>query len=215
MKAEAVCVMIASSQHGWDTQMKTGKINVNILIGVLVAAAVVVGIVSIVKLDVAGNRGSGLGKEFKYDIAKLAKVNQSTVSRVLNGSANVKKATAQKVRRACRKLGYVPNIPARTLRTKQAGAVAVHLPLGRELALTDPFALLFLGGIHEQANERDFSVILNCTATGKQHHGPLVHDQGRGLAFDLIGIGLEVVDLPAERQGLPEVTVGHEVALCR
>jgi hypothetical protein len=59
--------------------MKRSKIDVNILIGVLVAAAVVVGVVSVVKLDVAGNRGSGLGKEFKYDIAKLAKVDPNLI----------------------------------------------------------------------------------------------------------------------------------------
>ena len=58
---------------------RPGKIDVNILIGLLVAAAVVVGIVSIVKLDVAGNRGSGLSKEFKYDIAKLAHVDPNLI----------------------------------------------------------------------------------------------------------------------------------------
>jgi len=59
--------------------MKRRKIDVNILVGLLVAAAVVVGIVSVVKLDVAGNRGSGLGKEFTYDIAKLAHVDPNLI----------------------------------------------------------------------------------------------------------------------------------------
>ena len=58
---------------------KSGKIDPNILVGVLVAAAVVVGIVSVVKLDVAGNRGNRLGKEFKYDIAKLAQVDPNLI----------------------------------------------------------------------------------------------------------------------------------------
>jgi len=62
-------------------QMKrrAGKIDVNILVGVLVAAAVVVGIVSVVKLDVVGNKGSGLSKEFRYDIVKLAYVDPNLI----------------------------------------------------------------------------------------------------------------------------------------
>jgi hypothetical protein len=56
-----------------------GKIDTNILVGALVALAVVVGIVSVVKLDVAGNKGSGLSKEFKYDIAKLAHVDPNLI----------------------------------------------------------------------------------------------------------------------------------------
>ncbi len=58
---------------------RSGKIDTNILVGVLVAAAVAVGIVSVVKLDVVGNRGSRLGKEFKYDIAKLAQVDPNLI----------------------------------------------------------------------------------------------------------------------------------------
>ncbi len=58
---------------------RPGKIDANILVGVLVAAAVVVGIVAVVKLDVAGNKGSGLSKEFKYDIAKLAYVDPNLI----------------------------------------------------------------------------------------------------------------------------------------
>ena len=81
MKMETICAIIARFRDGLKTQMKTrsGKIDTNILVGVLVALAVVVGIVSVVKLDVVGNRGSGLGKEFKYDIAKLAYVDPNLI----------------------------------------------------------------------------------------------------------------------------------------
>jgi hypothetical protein len=57
----------------------SGKIDTNILVGVLVALAVVVGIVSVVKLDVVGNKGSGLSGEFKYDIAKLAHIDPNLI----------------------------------------------------------------------------------------------------------------------------------------
>ncbi len=81
MKMETVCAIITCFRDGWQTQMKRrpGKIDTNILVGVLIALAIVVGIVSVVKLDVVGNKGSGLSKEFKYDIAKLAYIDPNLI----------------------------------------------------------------------------------------------------------------------------------------
>ncbi|MHC4119970.1 MAG: NHL repeat-containing protein [Planctomycetota bacterium] len=58
---------------------KPGKTDANLLVGVLVAAAVVVGIVSVLKLDVVGKKGSGLSRDFKYDIAKLAHIDPKLI----------------------------------------------------------------------------------------------------------------------------------------
>jgi beta-glucosidase len=97
-----------------------------------------------------------------YDIARRAGVDQSSVSKVLNGATNFRPSTIAKIRNACRELRYVPNAAARSLRTKQAGAIAVNLPLGREVAMSDPFVTMFLAGVHEQAGRRKYSVVLNC-----------------------------------------------------
>lgn len=103
-----------------------------------------------------------IAKVTTYDIARQAGVDQSSVSKVLNGATNFRPATIEKIHNACRDLNYVPNAAARSLRTKQAGAIAVNLPLGREVALADPFVPMFLAGIHEQAAERKYGVMLNC-----------------------------------------------------
>jgi hypothetical protein len=58
---------------------RRGKIDANLLIGLLVAAAVVVGTVAVVKLDVVGNKGSGLSDEFKYDISELAHIEPNLI----------------------------------------------------------------------------------------------------------------------------------------
>jgi len=58
---------------------RPGKIDANLLIGVLVAAAVVIGIVAVLKLDVVGNKGSGLSDEFKYDISELAHIDPNLI----------------------------------------------------------------------------------------------------------------------------------------
>ena len=54
------------------------------------------------------------------DVARLARVGTMTVSRVLNGSANVTEETAERVYRAIEKLGYRPNEMARALRSSCA-----------------------------------------------------------------------------------------------
>jgi len=53
--------------------------NMKVLVGVLVGAAVVVAAVAVMKLDVLGNKGSGLGKQFTYDIEKLAHVDPNLI----------------------------------------------------------------------------------------------------------------------------------------
>ena len=56
-----------------------GTIDTNMLVGVLVALAVVVGIVAVLKLDVVGKKGSGLSEDFKYDIAELAYIDPNLI----------------------------------------------------------------------------------------------------------------------------------------
>ena len=54
----------------------SGKLNINIFVGVLIALAVVVGIIAVVGLDVLGNKGV---KEFAYDIRELAHVDPNLI----------------------------------------------------------------------------------------------------------------------------------------
>lgn len=52
----------------------TGTANIKIVIGVLISLAVVVAVVAVVRLDVFGSKGGGLGKEFKYNIDELTRI---------------------------------------------------------------------------------------------------------------------------------------------
>jgi DNA-binding beta-propeller fold protein YncE len=56
-----------------------GTVNIKIIIGVLIALAVVVAVVAVVKLDVIGSRGGGLGKEFKYEVNELARIDPNLI----------------------------------------------------------------------------------------------------------------------------------------
>ena len=59
------------------------------------------------------------------DVARLAGVSPSTVSRVLNGTARVDEATRQTVREAVETLGYRPNAMARSLAARSSSTVGL------------------------------------------------------------------------------------------
>jgi len=45
-----------------------GAVNIKFFIGILIGMAVVIGFVSLIRLDITGNKGSGLGNEYLYEI---------------------------------------------------------------------------------------------------------------------------------------------------
>ena len=57
----------------------TGKANTRLLVGVLVAMAVVVAVAAVVRLDVFGRKGNRLGKGFQYDIEELARIDPNLI----------------------------------------------------------------------------------------------------------------------------------------
>ncbi|GGJ59757.1 LacI family DNA-binding transcriptional regulator [Deinococcus roseus] len=70
-----------------------------------------------------------MNKPSVLDVARLAGVGTSTVSRVLNNQSNISAQSREKVLRAVEILGYTPNQDARSLRSGQTGAISVVLPL--------------------------------------------------------------------------------------
>lgn len=91
-----------------------------------------------------------------YDVAILAGVSQSAVSRCFKPGASVSKATYARVMKAARDLDYTPNAAARSLITRRSNLVAVvastmltlHFPdvlaeLSRQFALRGMRILLF------------------------------------------------------------------------
>ena len=88
------------------------------------------------------------------DVAKLAGVSLSTVSRVLNDSSLVREETARKVQKAVDKLDYQINDSARILRTNISNLIGI-IGAGMER----PFLANLLKGIEAEARERGFALI--------------------------------------------------------
>jgi DNA-binding LacI/PurR family transcriptional regulator len=89
------------------------------------------------------------------DIAKMAGVSHSTVSRALRGHPLINKETAEKIRRIAEESGYRASAVARSLVTRQTRTVGTVVT-----SIADPFAAGVVSGIEDAANDRGFSVIL-------------------------------------------------------
>ena len=62
-----------------------------------------------------------------FDVAALAGVSQSAVSRAFTPGSSIKETTRQKILEAARKLNYVPNSIASSLTTNRSNMVALIL----------------------------------------------------------------------------------------
>lgn len=62
------------------------------------------------------------------DIAKQANVSTATVSRYLNKDIVIKQETEKRIREAIDSFGYVPNVVAKSLKSRKTNNVAVVLP---------------------------------------------------------------------------------------
>ncbi|MEQ5843524.1 LacI family DNA-binding transcriptional regulator [Paraburkholderia acidicola] len=63
-----------------------------------------------------------------YEVAELAGVSQSAVSRVFTPGASVSAAMREKVQDAAQQLGYRPNLVARSLITRRSSLIGVAVP---------------------------------------------------------------------------------------
>jgi DNA-binding LacI/PurR family transcriptional regulator len=83
------------------------------------------------KADPAPAAGADMRRLQMADVARLAGVSISTVSRALNGSNLIGAATRKRVRDLAHSLNYSINVGAQNLRLRQNRTVAVVLPFER------------------------------------------------------------------------------------
>ncbi|MCB9458467.1 MAG: LacI family DNA-binding transcriptional regulator [Anaerolineaceae bacterium] len=95
------------------------------------------------------------------DIAKKAGVSKSTVSRVVNGGANVSKRTLEKVNAVIKAEGFVPNPGGRILHLQQTHIIGIVMLHSLQDTFEDPFYFpLFLQGVHQVTHKRGYATLL-------------------------------------------------------
>ena len=70
------------------------------------------------------------------DVSLRAGVSKATVSRVLNGTGQVKESTRQQVFRAMEELGYRPNFLARSLANQTSNSIGLVVTADRKARKT-------------------------------------------------------------------------------
>src|SRR5690606_22579045 len=94
-----------------------------------------------------------------HDVARLAGVSQSTVSRVLNETSStipISEETRQRILNAAEKLGYQPNMIARSLRTQRTQMIAVMIG-----DISNAFYHPIVRAVQDVAGSRDYDVLIS------------------------------------------------------
>lgn len=151
------------------------------------------------------------------DVAALAGVSQSAVSRVIGGdtdTARIPEATVRRIQEAIKELGYVPNPTARKLRTGRNRMLGVHtfeavFPRARE-----DFYFEFLLGIEERAEEIDHDLVLFTSTGGSDGRRRVYRDGVNRLNVAdgavLLGVAADRAELARlEADGYPFVHIGR------
>lgn len=108
------------------------------------------------------------------DVAKLAGVSPSTVSRVIANSSRISEKTKVTVRDAMKELGYHPNMIARSLASQSTQTIGLVAPSSADLIFQNPFFPTVLRGISEGAHEKQYSLHMTTGQTEKEIYEDVV-----------------------------------------
>ncbi len=116
-----------------------------------------------------------------YDIAKLAGVSATTVSKVFNDYNEVSQKTKDKVNRIAKEIGYVPNLGARSTRTKRSYLAGVVFSEDVGIGLEHQFFSVVLEAFRKEIGKYGYDTIFINKSVGKREVGYLDHSKYRNV----------------------------------
>lgn len=143
------------------------------------------------------------------DVARRAGVSKVTVSRVLNGATNVNPDTRVRVELAIADLKYLPNLAARSLRSRQTSTIALVVP-----DITNVFWTTVARGVEDEAQRRSYSVFLGNTdeSPDKQRSYLRAVVQQRVDGVIIAPYNCEVASiLPLREHNIPTVVIDRKL----
>ena len=103
-----------------------------------------------------------------YDIARVANVSKSTVSRVLNNQTNISPEARERVLKAIAELNFQPNKLARALTSSGFDAIMVISTRSTKTTAGNPFFSEVLHAITARAEHEGFDVILQTSKNSQE-----------------------------------------------
>lgn len=94
------------------------------------------------------------------EIARLARVSRSTVSRVVNGDRRVSDDVRTRVQEVIRTHGYQPHAAARSLASRRTRILGLLIPGAVSFVFSDPYFPSLIQGIVDACNEADHGLML-------------------------------------------------------
>ena len=147
------------------------------------------------------------------DVAKLANVAQSTVSRVLSGGGNgipISEETRQRVMEAVETLGYYPNLYAGSLRGQKTFMIAMMVA-----DIANPFYHPMVRAVQDVAHARRYDVMISNTDHMQEGETQFVESVIRRPIDGVIMVPYHLTDADFERliarTGVAVVVLGQHV----
>lgn len=156
-----------------------------------------------------GASGKGRRRVQMTDIARMAGVSASTVSRALSGSPLIPEPTRTRITELARSLNYRINVGAANLRKRGVQTIGVVILGDNEQMISDPFLLSILGSVADALDERGVSLLLTRLKKDRQHVLSDLVESGQVGGLIVIGqLTLHEHLNELSRQGFPMVVWG-------
>ncbi|MET3194049.1 LacI family DNA-binding transcriptional regulator [Bacillus sp. OAE603] len=117
------------------------------------------------------------------DVAKLANVAPSTVSRVISNSPRISEKTKRKVRKVMDELNYHPNLNARSLANRSTKSIGLVLPPALDASFQNPFFAEVIRGVTAYSNQKEYSLYF-ITGKNEEEVEQTVNKTVRGRRVD-------------------------------
>ncbi|MEH7085934.1 LacI family DNA-binding transcriptional regulator [Neobacillus drentensis] len=141
------------------------------------------------------------------DIAKLAGVAKSTVSRFLNGGS-VGEATKKKIEQAIKETGYTPNPFAQSLKAKKTNIIGTIVPRLDSYASSQT-----LIGIDEQLKQMNYQMLISNTSQNLEREIESIYGFANQKMAGIILLATEITDQHIEAfetVKVPVLLIGQE-----
>jgi LacI family transcriptional regulator len=146
------------------------------------------------------------------DIAQLAGVSRSTVSRVVNQHPNVRASVRKRVLEVIQSAGYHPNAAARTLASQRSWMIGMVLPRSVSSFFTDPYFPRLTQGIAQACNQYNYTLSLFLIGTHEDEEKIYPRISRKGLLDGILVQSGQIGDQLIDRllsSNIPLVTAGR------